>query len=235
MLFEQKTWKQWKKKNKHLTVWSVTWDNLQAEMLPIIRWACRQKNDGKNNATEPLDPEPMGKGFEERIIACHKRPWLNHHLNHLHTPSATFTVIEIGPLLLVVPHFFIVLSSHSHSNSILVKQGSCWDERSAGKAKKFTGNRRLHDCLRLWQLDLVAQWQREKNTLCRKTLIFSTLIHVIYTYTSYSHCRHWHSVSLILLCFDKRRWQALTNRPWFRNLWRFPLDASFSLPNVRWN
>ena len=208
-------------RDRHQVIQLASWDT------PHHPLGLSPKNDGKNNATEPWDPEPMGKGFEERIIACHKKPWLKTIISTISIhPSAMCSSYQNWSSFARCDSFYSLYSPHIPTQ-ILVKRGRFWDERSAGKAKKFTGNQRLHDCLRLWQLDLVAQWQREKNTLCRKTLIFSTydswniyimICMYVRIHCTLSHCRDWHSVSLVLLCFGKRRWQALTNRPGFRHL-----------------
>lgn len=142
-------------RDRHQVIQLASWDT------PHHPLGLSPKNDGKNNATEPWDPEPMGKGFEERIIACHKKPWLKTIISTISIhPSATCSSYQNWSSFARCDSFYSLYSPHIPTQ-ILVKQGRFWDERSAGKAKKFTGNQRLHDCLRLWQLDLVAQWQRE--------------------------------------------------------------------------
>lgn len=160
------------RKSSHL--WSgidTKCDNLQAEMLPIIRWACRPKKDEKTTQTEPWDPEPMGKGFEERIIACHKKPWLNHHLSHLHTPFCHIYVLSklvlFCSLWLIL---FIVLSSHSNSNSCQTGEMFRWKVcRQSQKIHRKSTPPWLPQTVATWPC---SQWQREKNTLCVKNTVF---------------------------------------------------------------
>lgn len=205
MLFEQKTWKTWKNETKHHTspkpmlfskfvtkvLTAVVRNRHQVRQLaswdaPHHPLGLSPKKRRKNNANGAV----RSRAYGQRLWGAYNR-LSQEAMVKPSSQSSPYTFCHVYMLSKLVLFcslwliLFIVLSSHSNSNSCQTGEMFRWKVcRQSQTIHRKSTPPWLPQTVATWPC---SQWQREKNTLCVKnTVFFPLMIYVIYTLYSFT-------------------------------------------------